>query len=66
MDIETLVDVLTANEREELLERLTTPAESTDNETDDSQDASGCCGGARSKARRRPVRTEMRKACCAG
>ena len=65
MDIETLVDALTANERDELLERLTTPAGSTDNEADDSQDASRCCGGAGSKARRRPARTGMRKACCA-
>jgi hypothetical protein len=66
MDVETLVGALTANERDELLERLTTPANSTDNEPNDTEDASGCCGGARSKAHRRAMKSEMRQMCCGG
>jgi len=66
MDVETLVGALTPNERDELLERLTTAADSTDNEPNDTEDTSGCCGGARSKANRRATRNEMRQMCCGG
>ncbi|GMQ97702.1 MAG: hypothetical protein BMS9Abin17_0202 [Acidimicrobiia bacterium] len=66
MDIETLVGALTANERDELLEQLTTAAESTDNETDDAQDTSGCCGGPHSKAHRHPTKSKTLHMCCAG
>jgi hypothetical protein len=66
MDIETLVGALTANERDELLEQLTNAAKTTDNEYDSVQDASGCCGGRRSKAHQRATKGETRRMCCTG
>jgi len=62
MDIETLVGALNADERDELLERLTSVSEKPD--TDDADDASGCCGGGRSMHRRHEMKREMRQMCC--
>jgi hypothetical protein len=66
MDIETLIGALTASERDELLERLTTAAGSGENESDHAHGDSGCCGGGRSMERRRAMRAEVRQMCCAG
>lgn len=69
MDVDTLIDALSADEREELLKRLTTSADDPDNETDESVATRGCCGGHRgrgSMARRRAMMREMHQMCCAG
>ncbi|MCZ7533776.1 MAG: hypothetical protein M5U23_10255 [Acidimicrobiia bacterium] len=72
MDIETLISVMSEEERSELLARLTNAAGHSEGTADDSEDSFGCCGGPRSMAQRRmrmiemrnEMRNEMRKMCC--
>lgn len=63
MDIETMVGALSAEERDELLERLSAVSETSDSKGD-AHDAFACCGGARPMQRRRAAMAETRHMCC--
>ena len=64
MDVATIVDALSADERQELLELLT-DAERPEAAGDEAGDDFWCCGGGlRSRARRRALMDEMRQMCC--
>jgi heterodisulfide reductase subunit B len=62
MDVDTLINALTDDERTELTERLTSAADGAQPADGDSD--SGCCGGGRSSKRREKMQ-HKREMCCA-
>jgi hypothetical protein len=62
MDVDTLINALTDDERTKLRERLS--SESGDAQSADGDSESGCCGGGRSSMRREKMQRK-REMCCA-
>jgi len=66
MDVTTIVDALTAEERAALLEALLAAGEEPGTEADELE-GRGCCGGGhrhRVMRRRRAMMAEMSRMCC--
>ena len=62
MDVDTLINALTDDERTRLKERLSNAADDAPGTDGDSD--SGCCGGGRSSMRREKMQ-HKREMCCA-